>query len=79
MSVIKSQNDIVSVQLRLYNENRETFIATMGEGTYNQKIIDLLNKLPDPSVVNNPTEEIPSMMPLNCSFNYGWCISYLKM
>ena len=53
MSVIKSQNDVVSVQLCLYNENRQAFIATMGEDAYNQKIIDLLNKLPDPSAVNN--------------------------
>jgi hypothetical protein len=44
----------------LHYENKDAFIATMGEGAYNQKIIDLLNKLPDPSVVNNPTGEITS-------------------
>jgi hypothetical protein len=26
----------------------------MGEDAYNRKIIDLLNKLPNPSVVNHP-------------------------
>jgi len=57
MSVIKSQNDVVSVQLCLYNENRDAFIATMGEDAYNRKIVGLLNKLPDPSVVNNPAED----------------------
>ena len=29
----------------------------MGEDAYNHKIIDLLNKLPDPSVVNNQAGE----------------------
>jgi hypothetical protein len=57
MSVIKSQNDVVSVQLHLYNENRE---ATIGEDAYNRKIIDLLNNLPDPSVVNNQASDTNS-------------------
>ena len=53
MSVIKSQNDIISVQLRFYNKNKDAFIAAKGEDANNHKIIDLLNKLPDPSVVNH--------------------------
>lgn len=48
MSVIKAQNDIVSTQLRLYNENRDAFVAAMGEAEYNNKIIELLKKLPEP-------------------------------
>ena len=69
-------------------KNRDAFIATMGESAYNLKIIDLLNKLPNPSVVNNPTGEITCsavdvassggddvMMLLNYSFNYCWCLS----
>ena len=44
----------------MYNENRDSFLATMGEGAYNQKFIDLINQQPDPSVVNNPTGEITS-------------------
>jgi len=38
----------------LYNENKDAFIAAMCEDAYNHKIIDLLNKLPKPSVVNHP-------------------------
>jgi hypothetical protein len=49
MSVIKSRNDIVATQLRLYNDNKDSFIAAMGEDAYNNKIIELLGKLPDPS------------------------------
>ena len=48
MSVIKAQNDIVSTQLRLYNENRDAFVAAMGEAEYNNNIIELLKKLPEP-------------------------------
>ena len=48
MSVIKVQNDIVSTQLCLYNENRDAFVATMGEAEYNNNIIELLKKLPEP-------------------------------
>ena len=48
MSVIKAQNDIVSTQLCLYNENRDAFVAAMGEAEYNNKIIELLKKLLEP-------------------------------
>ena len=48
MSIIKAQNDIVSTQLCLYNENRDAFVAAMGEAEYNNKIIELLKKLPEP-------------------------------
>ena len=48
ISVIKVQNDIVSTQLCLYNENRDAFVAAMGEAEYNNKIIELLKKLPEP-------------------------------
>ena len=48
MSVIKAQNDIVLTQLRLYNENRDAFVAEMGEAEYNNKIIELLKKLQEP-------------------------------
>ena len=49
MSLIKSRNDVVATQLRLYNDNKDAFVAAMGEDTYNNKIIELLGKLPDPS------------------------------
>ncbi len=48
MSVIKVKNDIVLTQLCLYNENRDEFVAAMGEAEYNNKIIELLKKLPEP-------------------------------
>ncbi len=57
MSVIKAQNDVVSTQLRLYNENREAFIAAFGEDGYNRKVIELLKKLPDPTLQSDNTAE----------------------
>lgn len=57
MSVIKAQNDIVSTQLRLYNENRDAFIAAFGEDGYNKKVIELLKKLPDPRLNTDNTAE----------------------
>ena len=57
MSVIKAQNDVVSTQLRLYNENRDAFIAAFGEDGYNRKVIELLKKLPDPTLQSDNTAE----------------------
>ncbi len=61
MSVIKAQNDIVSTQLCLYNENRDAFVAAMGEVVYNNKIIELMKKLPEPQgirdIVNRESNE----------------------
>ena len=50
-SLIKSRNELVMNQIRLYNENKEAFVATMGQEAFNAKIMELLNKLPDPSTV----------------------------
>ena len=50
-SLIKSRNELVMTQLRLYNKNKESFIATMRQEAFNAKIMELLNKLPDPSTV----------------------------
>ena len=57
MSVIKAQNDVVSTQLCLYNENRDAFIAAFGEDSYNRKVIELLKKLPDPTLQSDNTAE----------------------
>ncbi len=46
-SLIKSRNDLVATQLQLYNNNKESFIAAMGQEAYHKKIRELLNKLPD--------------------------------
>ena len=50
-SLIKSRNELVMNQIRLYNENKEAFIATMEQEAFNAKIMELLNKLPDPSSI----------------------------
>ena len=38
----------INTQLRLYMENRDAFVAALGEAEYNNKIIELLKKLPEP-------------------------------
>ncbi len=40
MSVVKVQNDAVSTQLCLYNENRATLVVAMGEAEYNKKLLN---------------------------------------
>jgi len=50
-SLIKSRNDLVATQLELYNNNKASFIAALGQEAYDNKIIELLNKLPDPEQV----------------------------
>ncbi|KAL3788792.1 hypothetical protein HJC23_006245 [Cyclotella cryptica] len=58
MTVVKSQNDLVSSQLRLYQENKDSFISIMGEEKYHETIMSLLKKLPDPDVLRTiQTEE----------------------
>ena len=47
-SIIKQQIYAVSIQLGLFNANRDVFIAANGEDLFNQKILKLLNALPDP-------------------------------
>ncbi len=48
---MKSCNDLVWTQLQLYNYNKSSFVAAMGEEAYDNKIIKPLNKLPDPEKV----------------------------
>ena len=48
VSIIKSQSDIVSLQLKLYTENNDSFVNRHGEAEYDNKINELLKKLPDP-------------------------------
>ena len=49
MCLIKSRNDVVATLLWLYNDIKAAFVAAMGEEAYNNNIIELLSKLPDPS------------------------------
>ncbi|KAL3801992.1 hypothetical protein HJC23_010336 [Cyclotella cryptica] len=58
VALVKSQNDLVSSQLRLYQENKDSFISIMGEEKYHETIMSLLKKLPDPDVLRTlQTEE----------------------
>ena len=50
MEIITSQSDVISLQLRLFQENKETFVARNGEYAFNEKITTLLDKLPDPVI-----------------------------
>jgi len=50
MSVIKSENEVVLSQLCVYKENKESFVRAMGEEAYNNQIMELLEKLPNPRV-----------------------------
>ena len=56
-SLIKSRNELVMTQIRMYNENKDAFVATMGQEAFNAKIIELLNKLPDPSTVRTSLDD----------------------
>jgi hypothetical protein len=49
MSLIKLRNDVIATQLPLYNDNKSSFVAAIGKEAYNNKMIELLGKLPDPS------------------------------
>lgn len=50
MAIIKSQSDVVSLQLKLFSDNKDTFVESHGIAEYNKKIVGLLGKLPDPVV-----------------------------
>ena len=49
MEIITSQSDVISL-LRLFQENKETFVARNGIYVFNEKITTLLDKLPDPVI-----------------------------
>ena len=50
MEIISSQSDVISLQLKLFQENKETFVAKNGEDAFNERITALLDKLPNPVV-----------------------------
>ena len=56
-SLIKSRNELVMTQIRMYNENKDAFVATMGQDAFNAKIMELLNKLPDPATVRTSLDD----------------------
>ena len=46
--VIRQQNDSVSAQLEMFRQNREPYIEVLGEEAYNNKLVSLLQNLPNP-------------------------------
>ena len=49
LNVLRSRSDIVSMQLKLWAENKDAYtISIHGEDAYNHKVVELLRKLPDP-------------------------------
>jgi len=56
MHLIKSENEVVLSQLHVYNENTESVVRAIGEEACDYKIIELLEKLPNPRV--NDDEDV---------------------
>ena len=52
-SLIKTKNDLIMMQLELYNRNKSSYVAALGQEAYDNKIISLLNELPRSSKVHN--------------------------
>ncbi len=52
-SLIKTKNDLITTQLELYNRNKSSYVAALGQEAYDNKIISLLNELPRSSEVHN--------------------------
>ena len=50
MAIIKTQTDVVSLQLDLFMKHKNSFIEEYGLDAYNKKLVSLLGKLPDPDV-----------------------------
>ena len=44
-------------QIRMYNKNKDAFVETMVQKAFNAKIMEILNKLPDPSIVRTSLED----------------------
>ena len=51
-SLIKTKNDLITTQLELYNWNKSSYVAALGQEAYDNKIISLLNELPRSSEVH---------------------------
>ena len=47
--IIQQRTNSVATQIRLFNENRDAFIAIHDEETYARAIVGLLNSFPQPS------------------------------
>ena len=47
-SILEKQNDMISKQLTMLSNNEASFIRRNGQSAYDDKVDDLLTKLPDP-------------------------------
>ena len=57
-SLIKTKNDLITMQLELYNWNKSSYVAALGQEAYDNKIISLLNELPRSSEVHNSLRDV---------------------
>ena len=48
VAILEKQNDIISKQLALLTANKDVFVRKYNEKAYNDKVVALLGKLPDP-------------------------------
>lgn len=46
--IAKSQTETISLQIRLFQENKQTYIDEHGVDAYNRKVNTLIDKFPDP-------------------------------
>ena len=65
LAVIKTQSDSISLQLRLYHENKDHFVAKHGEDAWVEKVNTLLELLPTPTI--NPVPPLPPVSNVNQS------------
>ena len=48
VAILEKQNDMISKQLALLTANNDVFIRKCNKKTYNNKVVALFKKLPDP-------------------------------
>ena len=54
LALIKTQSDSISLQLRLFHDNKAHYVAKHGEDAWVEKVNSLLELLPDPSINSAP-------------------------
>ncbi len=62
LAMIKTQTDSISIQLRLFRDNKDLFILKHGEQAFIDKVNCLLSKLPDP-VTGDVAETVDASAP----------------
>lgn len=54
LAMIKTQSDSISLQLRLFHDNKAHYVSKHGEDAWVAKVNALLEMLPDPSINSAP-------------------------